>query len=165
MEPGEGRDESVLWRETVDHSAITRLLAAYADTVSRRQWADLSALFRADAVIRVDTVTRPPVDLAGAAALGEFIAGAIERFSFFELVTLNARVNVDAAAGTARGRVFISEIRLDRVTAEWSRTYGVYHDDYRRGDGRWQFAGRAYQSLARTGSDVAFPHPIGFELS
>lgn len=154
---------------TIEHVAITRLHAAYADTVTRRAWSELGDLFLADAAVSVDTVTRPPITLVGPIELGEFIARAIERFSFFELVTLNARVgaiDLDAPNGeaTARARVYISEIRLDRDSAEWSTTYGVYHDRYRRIDGRWAFAGRAYQSLARTGHDQAFPFPTGFDI-
>jgi hypothetical protein len=81
-------------------------------------------------------------------------------------VILNARVQVSGNDGvdTARARVFISEIRQDGESAAWSSTYGVYHDEYERHDGHWHFARRAYQSLARTGSDVAFPFPTGFDL-
>ena len=39
-------------------------------------------------------------------------------------------------------------------------SYGMYHDVYRRQDGRWKFARRDYQSLARTSPDFdVFPHP------
>jgi hypothetical protein len=35
----------------------------------------------------------------------------------------------------------------------------VYQDDYRRVDGRWWFAARAYQSLARSGRGEVFAFP------
>ncbi len=142
--------------QTVDYITITRLQHAYADVVNRRDWPELAELFRPDAPVRVDTVTNPVVDLAGPDAIGTFIGGAIERFSFFEFVVLNARVYLDGNddPDTARARVFMCELRQDRETGEFSRAFGVYHDHYRRLDGRWWFARRRYQSLARTGGEV-----------
>jgi SnoaL-like domain len=152
--------------ETVDYVAISRLQAAYADVVSRRAWPELVELFLPDARVRVDTVTAEPVELDGPQRLGEFISGAIERFGFFQFVILNARVTLgtDDDADRARGRMFISEVRQDRASGEWSRTHGVYHDEYRCVDGRWRFAQRDYQSLARTGSDRSFDFPDGYDL-
>lgn len=146
-------------QETVDYVAITRLQCAYADVVNRRAWTELADLFVADAPVRVDTMTNPAVDLTGPAALGAFIGGAIERFSFFEFVVLNARVDFAGDdRDAARARVFMCELRQDRESGDFSRAFGLYRDDYRRVDGRWWFARRRYQSLARTGGDV-FPLP------
>ena len=146
--------------------ALSALLAAYADVVARREWPELVELFEPEAPVTVDTVTAPARSLRGPTELGAFIGSAVERFQFFELVVLNARTQVDAA-DEARGRVLIAEIRQDRDGAAWSQTFGVYHDRYRRRDGRWRFATRDYQSLARTGSDRAFPFPspTGFDLT
>jgi hypothetical protein len=159
--PGDDRDETRLDRETVDHVAISRLLAAYADTVTRRAWPELVDLFVVDAPVRVDTVTAPARELTGPDELGAFIGAAIERFGFFELVILNARIELATAGDRDRayGRVLISEIRQDRDGGAWSSTYGVYQDQYRRTTDGWRFARRDYQSLARTGSDRAFPFP------
>jgi SnoaL-like domain len=145
--------------ETVDYVAITRLQAAYADVVNRRAWPELADLFLTDAPVRVDTVTNPVVDLVGPTGLGTFIGGAIERFVFFEFVVLNARVYFDGRdRDAARARVYMCELRQERETGEFTRAFGVYHDDYRRHDDRWWFAGRRYQSLARSGGEVfAFP--------
>ena len=156
--------------EATDHVEITCLLSAYADVVTRRAWLELSELFEPAAPVRVDTVTTPARDLAGPEELGAFIARAIERFAFFELVVLNARVELASGgdADRARARVLISEIRQDRE-GEWSSTYGVYHDELRRAPGDhsvgWRFARRNYQSLARTGSPTPFPFPAGFDLA
>ena len=140
---------------------ITGLLAAYADTVTRRAWPELADLFLADAPVRVDTVTAPARDLRGPEELGAFISGAIERFAFFELAILNARVELPTPdhPDRARARVLVNEIRQDRDGGAWSSTYGVYQDQYHRTVDGWRFARRDYQSLARTGSDRAFPFP------
>jgi hypothetical protein len=140
---------------------ITRLQSAYADVVTRRAWPELEPLFLREARIHVDTVTADVIELTGPRALGECVAGAIERFDFFEFVILNTVVHV-GGGGTARGRVYMVELRQERSTGEWSNAFGVYHDDYALQDGRWRFAERHYQSLARKiGREPAavFPFP------
>jgi hypothetical protein len=150
--------------EAADHVEINALLAAYADVVTRRAWPELGPLFEADAPVRVDTVTAPARELTGPDELGAFIGGAVERFAFFELVVLNARIWLaDGGDGDrARARVLINEVRQDHEGA-WSSTYGVYHDELRRGPVGWRFARRDYQSLARTGQPTPFPFPAGFD--
>ena len=146
--------------ESDAYIAITRLQSSYADVVTRRAWNELDALFTSDATIRVDTVTRPVVELVGAAALGAFIGTAVARFEFFEFVILNTVVDI-RSNDTAGGRVYMVEIRQERETGEWSNAFGLYQDHYQY-DGRWRFAARRYQSLARrTGSEPAavFPMP------
>lgn len=138
--------------DTVDVVAVGRLQARYADVVTRRAWPELSDLFLADATIEVDTVTATARHFVGPADLGEFIGGAVARFDHFQFVILNTVVDVDGA-DTASGRMFVSEIRRDSATSEWSTTYGLYQDRYRRTGGRWWFADRRYQSLARTGAN------------
>jgi len=159
-------DDAELTRDALDVLAIQRLLAAYADTVDRRAWAELAELFEPAARVVVDRVTDDPLEMVGPEAVGRFIGAAIARFGFFELVVLNARVHVGAGGDPdrARARVFIAEVRQDAADASWSHTYGVYHDTYRRAGGRWWFAERAYQSLARTGVDTAFPFPAEASL-
>lgn len=145
---------------------ITRLQSAYADVVTRRAWAELEPLFVPEAPVHVDTVTAPVIELVGAAALGDFIADAIERFEFFEFVILNTVVRVDGG-GVARGRLYMVELRQERAAAEWSNAFGVYHDDYALRDGRWCFAERHYQSLARkiaTQPAAVFPFPSAHEV-
>ena len=144
-------------QETIDYVAITRLQSAYADVVNRRAWPEFRDLFLADAPVRVDTVTNPAVELAGPDAVGAFIGGAIERFEFFEFVTLNTVVEIDGEA--ARGRVFMCELRQDRESGRFTRAFGLYRDRYQKLDGRWRFAARRYQSLARSGRGEVFPFP------
>jgi SnoaL-like domain len=151
---------NALDRETLDYVAICRLQAAYADAVTRRAWSELDPLFLGDAPISVDTVTSSPIELVGAAGIGDFISGAIERFEFFELVILNVHATVDADdADTARSRSFTCELRQDVASGHWTNAFGVYHDDLRRVEGRWRYARRRYQSLARTGRAEVFPFP------
>lgn len=156
--------------ETVAYVAIERLIAAYADIVTRRAWPELEDLFVPDAPVHVDTVTNPVIELVGAKAVGEFVGAAIERFDFFEFVVLNRHVEIagngdgDGDDDRARGRMYLCELRQEAATGHWTNAYGVYHDEYRKQDGRWRFAERRYQSLARTGrADVfPFPHHLGW---
>ena len=149
---------------TDDVVAIERLQSAYADVVNRRSWAELTGLFRPEAVVRIDTVTRPVFELVGPAALGEFIGSAVERFAFFEFVRLNSHVelSLDGDVDLAGARLFMCEVRRDVGTLDWSVAYGVYHDRYRRDGDGWRFDRRDYQSLTRTDGEVfPFPHASG----
>jgi hypothetical protein len=149
------------WQETVDYVAIYRLQRAYADTVTRRAWPELHDQFLADAAVRVDTVTNPVVELAGPQAVGDFIAGAVERFELFEFAILNSHVSLRAGGDVdaATGRVYIWELRQDAATGHFTSAFGLYQDAYRRVDGRWWFARRDYRSLARTGRLEVFGLP------
>jgi hypothetical protein len=146
-------------QENLDYLAICRLQAAYADAVSRRAWADLDPLFLADAPITVDTVTSAPFEHVGAAGIGGFIAGAIERFEFFELVILNVHMLPGATADAARSRSFTCELRQESANGHWTNAFGVYHDELAKIDGRWRYARRRYQTIARTGRREIFPIP------
>jgi SnoaL-like domain len=157
-----------LTREALDFIAISRVQSAYADTVSRRAWPELHAIFRPDAHVEVDTVTAAPISLTGPDEVGSFIAAAIERFEFFEFVILNSHivVGVDGDADAGRARLWMCELRQE-TAGTWSNAFGIYHDDYVRRDDRWWFARRRYQSLARITlgerADVfPFPHHAGF---
>jgi hypothetical protein len=159
LQPAGPRDVNDALQETIDDVAIRRLLYAYADVVNRRAWVEFDELFLADAPVAIDTVTNPVVHCTGPGELGAFIGGAIERFEFFEFVVLNAVIDLTGGADVAHGRVFMCELRQDRDNGRFSRAFGVYRDDYRRVDGRWQFAARRYQSLARTGRGEVFAFP------
>lgn len=139
-------------RDTVDHLAVARLTDAYADVVTRRAWAELSELFLPTCVLHLDTVTAPLRDVEGPGAVGEFIGAAVDRFSFFEFVVLNRRIElrVDGNADLATARIFMCELRQDADGGRRTTAYGVYRDTYARVDGRWWFSDRRYRSLART---------------
>jgi hypothetical protein len=55
--------------------------------------------------------------------------------------------------------MFMCELRQDRASGQWTNAFGVYHDQYRKVNGRWWFAQRNYQSLARTGRGQVFEFP------
>lgn len=150
--------------ETSDYLAINRLQAAYADTVTRRAWDELAGLFRPECAIAIDLRDGTTRDFVGGAAIGGFIATAIESFDFFEFAILNSVVDTSRSwEGFATGRVYVTEIRRDRATGAFSQTFGFYRDDYASDGGRWQFAARRYASLARHtdagGTTVAFDLP------
>jgi hypothetical protein len=137
--------------------AVQRLQAAYGDAVTRRAWDEVRVLFEPDAVVHIDTRTRPPFSLAGPDALVAFIERALEPFAFFEFAILNAVATVDG--DRAAGRVYICELRHER-DGQWTQAYGLYQDRYARRGGAWRIAGRRYSSLARTGPTVeSFPLP------
>jgi hypothetical protein len=148
-------------RETVDYVAIRRLQEAYGDVVTRRAWPELADLFRPDAEVSIDMRDRAPIVVTGPDGIGNFIAGAIERFERFQFVVLGTRVDLAGAdPDRATARLYMCELRQSVAESRESIAYGVYHDDYVRHDGRWWFGRRRYHSLARTAADLAvFPFP------
>ena len=145
--------------EAVDHLGVTRLLSAYADAVTRRDWDTLAGLFLPDCVVHLDLVTRPAQEVVGPDAMAEFVSGAIDRFEFFEFVVLNHHVDLwpggDRAAAT--GRVFMCELRQLHGATRRTDAFGRYDDNYAKVDGRWRFAGRRYRTMARWPEGVVFP--------
>ena len=131
--------------------AIGRLQAAYGDAVTRRAWSEVRSLFEPDAVVEIDTRTRPPFTLVGPDAIADFIETSLEGFAYFEFAVLNAVAEVEGDAGT--GRVYICELRYD-TSGTWTQAFGLYQDRYVRRDGAWRIAGRRYHSLARTGPRI-----------
>jgi hypothetical protein len=148
-------------QETIDYVAITRLQNAYADAVTRRAWSEFGEMFVPDAPVRVDTVTNPVIELHGPKEIGDFIGAAVVRFEFFEFVPLSTRVALRAGGdpNRATGRLYICELRQDAASGHSTQAFGVYRDDYLRVDGRWWFAKRDYQSLARSGRGEVFAFP------
>jgi hypothetical protein len=149
--------------ETADVVSLWRLQSQYADIVTRRAWDELASVFLPDVTVEVDTVTASPHHLVGPDAFTAFVAPATDRFDHFEFVILNAVVDVDGD-DTARGRIFMCEIRREAASGEWSTAYGLYQDRYRKVDGAWWFQTRRYRSLARTGATGGvFGIPEGLE--
>ena len=127
--------------------AVHRLQAAYGDAVTRRAWDDVRALLEPDAVVEIDTRTRPPFTLEGPDDVAAFIERSLDGFAFFVFAILNAVAEVDGDAAT--GRVYICELRHDHA-GQWTEAYGLYQDRYVRRGGEWRIAHRQYHSLART---------------
>jgi hypothetical protein len=149
--------------EAVHDTGVRRLQHAYADAVNRRAWPQLATLFVDDAPVVIDRRAGEPLRLAGGTAVGEFIAGAIAQFEFFEFVILNAHIVFPrgAAAGEASSRLFMCEVRQHRDSGRMTTAFGLYHDRYLLDGDRWRFAERLYHSLARDAQDLeTFPLPL-----
>ena len=139
---------------------ITRLQRTYGDVCTRRAWDELADLCAPDARFSFDFGVGAPVELLGPSALTQFGAGAVERFSFYQYVVLNAVVTAETPTA-AHGRVDVLEIGVDDATGQWQEFYGRYLDEYVRLDRAWRFARRQYGVTARrtdAGVDV-FPGP------
>ena len=136
-------------RDTVDELAIRGLIAAYADVVNRRTWAEFAELFLPDTPVTLDLRDRAPMEFVGPGAIGDFVAGALEQYPFFEFVALNVRVIRSAEVlDRARVRTYMCELRQDHAGTP-SRAFGLYQDDVVRAASGWRFAARHYQSMGR----------------
>ena len=147
--------------ETDDYVAIRRVQSAYADIVTRRAWPELAGIFLPDAGVQIDTMSGDPLRLVGPDALGAFIGGAISGFDFFEFVVLNTVIEIGTGdPDTATTRMYMNELRRDAESGRFTVVYGLYQDRMRRVDGKWWFAQRRYQTLARTAGEFdVFPFP------
>lgn len=134
-------------QETIDYIALRRLQNSYADIVTRRAWPELARIFVPGIEVVIDRRNVPPLVLKGPGAVGDFIRGAIEHFDLFEFVILNTVIEIEG--DTARTRMYMWEVRHDPAAGR-SDAFGLYQDEHRKLDGRWWFAGRRYQTLART---------------
>ena len=148
--------------EAVHDTGIRRLQHAYADVVNRRAWPELEALFLPDAGVVIDRRVGEPLRLVGGGAVGAFIGTAIERFSFFEFIVLNAHIAFPdgISSGSAVCRLFMCELRQDAASGAFTTAFGLYHDRYALDGRRWRFAERRYHSLARHGGVLdVYPLP------
>jgi hypothetical protein len=156
-------------RDVVDDSQIRRLHAAYVDAVNRAAWSEFEQLFLPDAVVGVSRGGDHLDEVRGPAAVGELIAGYIARYDFLVQVVLNARIGLRDGGDpdAACARLYIAEYRQITGAGRRIESSGVYHDRYRRVDGRWWFARRRYDRLWATApGDLevhAFPEGTGFE--
>ena len=136
-------------REAVDEIGIRRLHSRYADVITRRAWPELAHIMTAECTLDLDLGDRRSRH-DGPSAIGSFIAAAVERFSFFELVVLNTVTEIDSSAGTAGARMYTVEVRELGDEGHRSDAFGLYHDRLVRGtDRQWRFEHRRYQSMAR----------------
>ena len=140
-------------RAALDELGVRRLQAAYGDAVTRRAWDEVAALFVPGCPVELDLRDGTTRRFEGGEALAGFVAGAVERFAFFEFALLNAVVDVAPSGGEATGRLYMWELRQDVGGGTWSDAFGLYRDRYVRTPDGWRFAERRYASLARTAPD------------
>lgn len=150
--------------ELIARTAIQALLDAYVDVLNRRSWGELSALFLPDARIELQTLKRQPLVLIGPEALGRFVADFVARLAFFQFVPLSSRLELRLDEEAALGRHFISEVRWDEAAGRFTRVFGIYRDRYRRIDGRWWFANRAFEPLLSTSAAGSDAQVVGFPV-
>lgn len=149
--------------DAIDHSEIRRLQDAYADVVSRRQWAELADLFRPDTALDLD-LREQTMQFIGPEAVGTFIGTSLQQFEFFQFGILGTRIELrhEGNPDHAFARMYMTELRQTH-SGHWSQIYGVYHDRFARIDGRWWFTHRTYHSLARNNMPAQvfdFPHHL-----
>lgn len=156
MQPGPSADDL---HALVDRAAIDDLQRAYADGVTRRDWAQVQSLFLPGATVVLDLVDRPGRELVGPEAVTGFVAPAIERFTFFEFVILNARTRLwpDGDRSVATSTIFMCELRAEGEPPVRSEAFGRYQDTYRRVEDGWRIAARRYRSIARFPDGVVHP--------
>lgn len=148
--------------ELLDEVAIRRLHARYGDVVTQRAWPALHELFVPGCPVELDLGEGRRVDTVAPGGIASFIGDAVERFSFFEFVILNATVAVDG--DRASGRLYMAELRQDAASQRWSTAFGLYRDDFDRSEVGWRYAHRRYSSLARTTADALTPSMLTFPV-
>lgn len=144
--------------DLLDEVRIRRLQAAYVDAVNRRAWSEFGDLFGPNAVLEVRAGRERTDEVVGPEAIGSLIAGYLEPLDFLVQVVLNARIVTrwGGDADRAAARLSIAEHRQARATGRERHSFGTYHDEYVRVDGRWWFARRRYDRqvvTAEPGSD------------
>ncbi|MCB1013313.1 MAG: nuclear transport factor 2 family protein [Microthrixaceae bacterium] len=103
---------------TIDHVAVGRLQAAYADAVTRRDWPAVQALFLPGAVVELDLGDRPHRTLRGAHELVDFVA---ERLAPFKVPT-RLRIRPEPLPRNAAGKFLKRDLRREEEAASASAT-------------------------------------------
>jgi hypothetical protein len=137
-------------RELLAHVAITRLQGRYADIASRQAWPEMQSIVLADATFSFNLGAGDVLTFVGPDELAAFSARACERFAFYEYIPLNTVISL-TSKHRAGGRSYSLEVGVDKASGEWTEFYGLYHDDYTVDHGKWRFARRHFQTMARRG--------------
>lgn len=121
-------------------NALRRLVAQWCDAAVRLDANDCAACFVEDGTWNVGK----PVQ--GRDKIRTTLARVFKDLDYAVQLAPNAVFEIDEATGTGTGRVTIHET-LQHKQGEPDTVLGVYHDQYRRVDGRWLFAERRLQQL------------------
>ena len=132
--------------DVLDEARIRRLQSAYVDAVNRRAWPEFVDLFLATSVLEVRAGAERADEVVGPEAIGSLIGGYLESLDFLVQVVLNARIVTRWRGDPDRAvaRLSIAEHRQATATGRERHSFGTYHDEYVRVDGRWWFARRRY---------------------
>ena len=131
--------------ELAARAAISDLVAAYCDAVTRADPTDFGACWATDAVWIVPGTG----ELVGRDAIVEQFTRTRAMYDFCLQELLSGRVLVHADGRQAEGRWYVRELQHteDRVGGE---LLGAYDDRIaRENDGAWRFRRRAFQLLYR----------------
>ncbi len=124
--------------EVADRLAIRDLVDRYADALTRRDWAALSATFADDAIWSLGEPYN--AEIKGAAEIARGIAQSLKPYE--HLVQMVHSTAIEFDQGGARARTIINEHGRRRDGAGGTFLLGIYHDHFQR-DGRgWRFRSR-----------------------
>lgn len=120
--------------------ALRQLVSRYCDAVVRADSTTFGQLWAADGVWQL---TKPVEGRDAIVATFDKLLGA---YAWMVPSAPNAVFEVDEAAGVATGRVTTIE-QFQRKKGGAGTLVGVYHDQYVRRDGGWQFAERRMEII------------------
>ena len=120
--------------------ALRQLVSRYCDAVVRKDTAAFADLWDVDGT----WVLGKPIQ--GREAIGAAFEKLLKQYAYLVQTAPNAVFEVDEAAGTASGRVTITE-QFKKVRTGPGSLVGVYHDHYVRKQGVWRFAERRIEVI------------------
>jgi ketosteroid isomerase-like protein len=123
-----------------DELAIRNLAARFTDAVSKRDFDTWRSLWTDDCHWYIGNRAVDGADNAVA-----FVSAAMERYSWFLMMSLSGQVF--ESDGEVRGIWYVLEYQ--GTPTEITQIFGTYEDGYARVDGEWKFARRVFQSSYR----------------
>jgi uncharacterized protein (TIGR02246 family) len=123
--------------------ALRQLISRACDAVVRKSPDDFAALWVHDAIW---TLGKP---VTGREAIEAEFAKVMKGYAWLVQSAPNAVFEVDEAAGTATGRVTVTE-QFKKLRGGPGTLVGVYHDRYVRQSGEWLFAERRIEVIDQT---------------
>lgn len=139
-------------RELADKTAITALMAHYADRIDEHDPVGAAACFTEDGVGVYWQ------DCVGPAAIAERLTGILAHFHATSHHLSNVQIRLDGDTATAQSYVYA----FHRVKAAMDRpmhVWGRWVDALKKVDGHWKFAHREVVSVGSIGS-VRVPNDL-----
>jgi hypothetical protein len=127
-----------------DCIAIQQVISRYSSVVSRRAWAELEALFTADASWEV--IGGPGLRLDGPGLLPGIRALVEQNTESMFQMNCPAVIAVDGGRATATSNMYEFGVTPDKLSR--FEAPGIYDDVLVRRDGAWRFASRRFTVLA-----------------